>query len=200
MSEPTSQHHRADGLTQHYKIDNFTFKDGTGPTSIQLAYLDINPISEKVALVLTCFRGRLPSTTTFRDGALKGHRVIVVALFGNGESSSPSNMAEFPPSLNYEDCVHAQHQLISSHLEIQSIDVVVGFSMGGQCSYYWTLMYPKIVRNAVVICSSARTSRHNYQFLEGPKAALENSSDYRKGERNGTSTKPFSGLRAFGNN
>lgn len=183
---------------QHYKIDDFTFSDGTGPTSIQLAYLDINPTADKVALVITCFRGRLSSTLTFSHGALKDHRVIVVALFGNGESSSPSNSTNFPESLNYQDCVRAQHQLLHSHLNIQSIDVVIGFSMGGQCSYYWTLMHPELVRNAVIICSSARTSRHNYQFLEGPKAALEYSADYRKGDSNESSSKTLGGLRAFG--
>jgi homoserine O-acetyltransferase len=189
MPEPTAQ---------KFQIDNFTFTDGTGPTSIQLAYLDINPTADKVALIPTCFRGRLATTLTFSHGALKNYRVIVVALFGNGESSSPSNMTNFPQSLNYQDCVRAQHQLMKSYLNIQAIDVVVGFSMGGQCSYYWTLMYPELVRNAVIICSSARTSRHNYQFLEGPKAALECSADYRKGESNEASSKPLAGLRAFG--
>lgn len=185
-------------IVQQYQIHDFTFKDGTGPTSIQLAYLDINSTANKVALVLTCFRGRLASTLNFGSGTLRDHRIIVVALFGNGESSSPSNMADFPPSLDYQDCVRAQHQLIQLYLNIQIIDVVVGFSMGGQCAYYWTMMYPDFVRNAVIICSSARTSRHNYQFLEGPKAALENSVDYKKGQRTETSSMPLSGLRAFG--
>jgi homoserine O-acetyltransferase len=166
--------------------------------SVQLAYLDINSTANKVALVLTCFRGRLASTLNFSSGALRDHRIIVVALFGNGESSSPSNMADFPLSLDYQDCVRAQYQLIKSYLNIHIIDVVVGFSMGGQCAYYWTMMYPDFVRNAVIICSSARTSRHNYQFLEGPKAALENSVDYKKGERTETSSMPLRGLRAFG--
>ncbi|KAI5304870.1 hypothetical protein KEM56_005781 [Ascosphaera pollenicola] len=183
---------------QHYQIDNFTFQDGTGPTSVQLAYADINPAADKVALVVTCFRGRIPTTCSYSDGALKNHRVIIVALFCNGESSSPSNMTDFPPSPTYIDCVRAQHQLIHSHLKIQSLDVVLGFSMGGQCTYYWTLMHPELVRNAVVICSAARTSRHNYQFLEGPKAALEYSADYRKEDGSATTAKPVGGLRAFG--
>ncbi|KAJ5373492.1 hypothetical protein N7517_005498 [Penicillium concentricum] len=185
-------------VPQHYQIDDFTFQNATDATSIQLAFLDINPTAEKVALVLTSFRGRLSSTLTFSHGALKDHRVIAVALFGNGESSSPSNMVNFPPLLTYQDCVRAQHQLINSHLNIQTIDVVVGFSMGGQCSYYWTLMYPDLVRNAVIICSSSRTSRHNYQFLEGPKAALEYAADYHQGDRNDPSSRPLGGLRAFG--
>ncbi|KAJ3540142.1 hypothetical protein NM208_g5195 [Fusarium decemcellulare] len=180
---------------QHYTINDFTFHDGTGPTAVQLAYLDINSGAEKTALILTCFRGRLLSTLAFANGALQDHRIIVVALFGNGESSSPSNMTKFPQSPDYRDCVRAQHQLLTSHLNVEAIDVVMGFSMGGQCSYYWTLIHPEMVRNAVIICSSARTSRHNYQFLEGPKAALEYSADYRERDRNGSAP---GGLRAFG--
>lgn len=58
--------------------------------------------------------------------------------------------------------------------------------MGGQITYHWIASYPSFVKNAVIVCSSARTSRHNIQFLEGPKAALENAKDEE------------SGLRAFG--
>ncbi|KAF4466292.1 hypothetical protein FALBO_6852 [Fusarium albosuccineum] len=83
----------------------------------------------------------------------------------------------------------------ATHINVEAIDVIVGFSMGGQCSYYWTLMHPEMVRNAVIICSSARTSRHNYQFLEGPKAALEYSADYQQRDGNGSTP---GGLRAFG--
>ncbi|KAB5542726.1 Alpha/Beta hydrolase protein [Coniochaeta sp. 2T2.1] len=184
--------------TQVYELRGFSFQDGTSLPSARLAYLDINPQASKTALVITCFRGKLKSTLNFSDGALRDHRVIVVALFGNGESSSPSNTEGFPGStLDYRDCVRAQKPLVTDHLNIPSLDVVVGFSMGGQCTYHWTLMYPDLVRNAVIICSSARTSRHNYQFLEGPKTALQNAVDYvdkDRAPRDGVSR----GLRAFG--
>ncbi|KAH8903504.1 alpha/beta-hydrolase [Coniochaeta sp. PMI_546] len=165
-------------MTQFYEIRDFSFQDGTTLSSARLAYLDLNPNASKTALVISCFRGRLKSTLNFAEGVLRNHRVIVVALFGNGESSSPSNTSGFPDVISYRDCVRAQRELIATQLNILSLDVVVGFSMGGQCTYHWTLMYPELVRNAVIICSSARTSRHNYQFLEGPKAALQNAVDY----------------------
>ncbi|KAJ9151514.1 Alpha/beta-hydrolase [Coniochaeta hoffmannii] len=186
--------------TQFYELRDFTFHDGTTLSSARLAYVDINPTVPKTALVITCFRGRLTSTLTFADGALRDHRVIVAALFGNGESSSPSNTQGFPSTIDYRDCVRAQHSLLTSHLDIPSpLDVVVGFSMGGQCAYYWTLMYPDLVRSAVMICSSARTSRHNYQFLEGPKAALQNAVDYVDRDRGLPESGGVSrGLRAFG--
>jgi homoserine O-acetyltransferase len=182
---------------QSFEIRDFAFENGTVLPSAKLCYLDLNPEHSKTALVITCFRGRLQQTTNFADGALKDHRVIVVALFGNGESSSPSNSQSFPEAIRYTDCVRAQKELLTSHLGLQSVDVVLGFSMGGQCTYHWSVMYPEFVRNAVIICSSARTSRHNYQFLEGPKAALENAIDY-VDKSLAPASEPSRGLRAFG--
>jgi homoserine acetyltransferase len=184
--------------TCHYELQNFQFQNGATLSSVRLAYLDLNREASKTALIITCFRGRLQSTCTFAKGALRDHRIIVVALFGNGESSSPSNTHEFPQSIDYRDCVRAQHELLSTHLKLPSVDVILGFSMGGQCTYYWTLMYPEYVCNAVMICSSARTSRHNYQFLEGPKAALQNAIDYQCEDSGSTASSPSRGLHAFG--
>jgi homoserine acetyltransferase len=63
---------------------------------------------------------------------------------------------------------------------------MLGFSMGGQITYHWIATHPYFVKNAVIVCSSARTSRHNVQFLEGPKTALESAAT------------PEQGIRAFG--
>ncbi|OBR02042.1 Homoserine acetyltransferase [Colletotrichum higginsianum IMI 349063] len=177
----------------YFDLPNFTFTDGTTLSLARLAYLDINSAAPKVALIPTCFKGTLHSTLTFSSGVLQNHRIIVVALFGNGESSSPSNTTSFPASLDYRDCVRAQHALLS-HLGINVVDVILGFSMGGQTTYHWAVMYPAMVRNAVIICSSARTSGHNRQFLEGPSAALENAVDY-TGQPQDYAPR---GVRAFG--
>ncbi|KAM5380103.1 hypothetical protein ACJZ2D_003750 [Fusarium nematophilum] len=183
---------------RHYSIPDFKFLDGTTLPQIQLAYLDLNPKASKLAVVFTCFRGRLQSTLNYANGALRHCRIIVVALFGNGESSSPSNTAGFAKSIDYQDCVRAQHQLITQHLGLERIDVLVGFSMGGQCAYYWLVMHPDMVENAVLICSSAQTSQHNYQFLEGPSAALENAVDYADEAHRLANTNSPRGMRAFG--
>lgn len=188
-----------DTTIQYFTIDKFHFQDGTALPQVQLAYREFNPTETKIALIPTCFRGRINSTLNFANGALRGYRVIVVALFGNGESSSPSNTPHFPQTLDYRDCVRAQHKLITEHLRLGKIDVMLGFSMGGQCTYHWATMYPSMILNAVIICSSAKTSLHNYQFLEGPKAALENSIDYIHGQfRINRKAPPLRGLHAFG--
>lgn len=188
-----------DTAIQHFTINNFKFQDGTTLPKVQLAYREFNPTKTKTALIPTCFRGRINSTLNFANGALRDYRVIVVALFGNGESSSPSNTSNFPQTLDYRDCVRAQHKLITEHLRLEKIDVMVGFSMGGQCTYHWAAMHPSMILNAVIICSSAKTSLHNYQFLEGPKAALESSVDYIDGSfRTNRESPPLRGLHAFG--
>lgn len=58
--------------------------------------------------------------------------IIIPALFGNGQSSSPSNMPDlrpFPDVLMYDN-VRAQHELVTKHLGIKHARAVLGWSMG----------------------------------------------------------------------
>lgn len=80
--------------------------------------------------------------------------------------------------MHYEDVIRAHYHLLTQGLGIERLDAVIGFSMGGQQAYHWAVMYPDFVGSIVSICSSARTSPHNYAFLEGPIASLANSVDY----------------------
>lgn len=82
------------------------------------------------------------------------------------------------------------------------LEAVIGFSMGGQQTYHWAAMHgtgsDPFVKRAVVICGSAKTSGHNYAFLEGPTSALITSHDYDQGRYKKNGVKPTQGLRAFG--
>ena len=180
-----------------YAIPSFNFADGSS-LPIHVAYRSFNPTASKKALIPTCYGGRINTTLNFTDGALKDYHVVVVAMLGNGESSSPSDTANFPHELRYQDCVNSQYRLLTEHLGIQQLDVVIGFSMGGQQAFYWPVMYPDFVKNSVPICGSARTSPHNIAFLEGPKGALLNSIDYEDGAYKAKAIIPERGLRAFG--
>jgi len=173
----------SDGTTRYYEINDFKFQNGIVLPRVKVAYQIINPTKSKIAVVHTCFRGRLGTTLTFANGVLKNHKIILIALFGNGESASPSNTSDFPKTLDYQDCVKAQHVLLTRELGIDHADVMLGFSMGGQITYHWIATHPSFVKYAVIICSSAKTSQHNYQFLEGPKAALESAVDEVRGKR-----------------
>ena len=118
-------------------------------------------------------------------------------MLGNGESSSPSNTPNFPQT-DYRDCIRSQYQLLTEELGIKGLEAVIGFSMGAQQAYYWAYMYPDFMRCVVPICGSAKTSYHNWAFLEGPKAALINSVDYADGTYNAKGINPIRGLGAFG--
>lgn len=79
-----------------FEISDFTFASGA-KQSVKIAYQSINPTSTKgTVLIPTCFGGRINTTLTFTTGALREYHVVVVAMLGNGESSSPSNDETFP--------------------------------------------------------------------------------------------------------
>ncbi|KAH7067133.1 Alpha/Beta hydrolase protein [Paraphoma chrysanthemicola] len=171
----------ADTDVAYFELKDFTFEDGTTVPTARVAYKILNQERTKVAVVHTCFRGRIHTTLTHADGALQKYKIIIIALFGNGESSSPSNTPGFAKRIEYQDCVNAQYRLLTEKLGIEEVDVMLGFSMGGQLTYRWITSHTKFVKNAVIVCSSAKTSRHNFQFLEGPKAALESAATPEQG-------------------
>ena len=192
---PSSVEYDGTGIT-HYTIPNFRFHAGS-TLSIRVAYRSFNPSCAKVVCIPTCYGGRINTTLNFTSGALQDYHVVVIAMLGNGESSSPSNTPDFP-QVDYRDCVRAQYEVLTKELGVKELEAVIGFSMGAQQAYYWACMYPDFIKNAVVICGSAKTSPHNYAFLEGPKGALMNSIDYADGEYKVKGVKPLRGLRAFG--
>lgn len=58
-------------------------------------------------------------------------------------------------------------------------------------------MYPNVVQRILPFCSSARTSPHNYVFLEGPKSALLADPDFLDGWYYKRNIYPERGMRAF---
>ena len=98
----------------------------------------------------------------------------MTALFGNGESSSPSNSRKpyaFPRVLFYDN-VRAQHELVTKRLGVRHAYAVLGWSMGASQTYQWGTQYPEFMDLLIPFCGSAKTSLHNAVFLEGVKAAL----------------------------
>lgn len=128
------------------------------------------------------------------------HFIVIPNMFGNGLSSSPSNT---PPPFDCGryphftvcDNVTLQHRLVAGALGIGRLRLAVGWSMGAQQAYHWAALYPEMVERLAAICGSARTSPHNFVFLEGVKAALTADAAYRDGWFH---EHPVRGLRAMG--
>lgn len=121
-------------------------------------------------------------------------------MFGNGESSSPSNLADQPLAtrtdlFTHVDNVRAQQQMLARVFGIERLCLVYGWSMGAQQALHWGALYPDRVERIAAICGTAKTSPHNLVFLGSLRAALTADPAW-DGER--FLTKPERGLRAFG--
>ena len=125
--------------------------------------------------------------------------IIIPNMLGNGLSSSPSNTPaphDGPrfPLVTVRDNVMLQHRLVTEVFGITTLKLVTGHSMGAQQSFQWGALFPAMVQRIAPFCGSARTSRHNWLFLEGCKSALLADGDFAGGDY---TTPPRRGIRAF---
>ena len=125
--------------------------------------------------------------------------IIVPNLLGNGLSSSPTNTPaphDGPrfPLVTVRDNVLLQHRLVSELFGIRTLTLVTGHSMAAQQAYQWASLFPDMVQRVAPFCGSARTSRHNWLFLEGCKSALLADAAFADGDY---IVPPVAGIRAF---
>lgn len=126
--------------------------------------------------------------------------IVIPNQFGNGLSTSPSNLAEpfglgRNPLFTHWDNAHAQRRLLKEVLGIEKLALVYGWSMGGQQALHWGALFPDAVKGICAVCTSARTSPHNKVFLEGIRGILMLDPAYRDGR---FVERPVKALRAFG--
>jgi homoserine O-acetyltransferase/O-succinyltransferase len=126
--------------------------------------------------------------------------IVIPNMLCNGLSSSPSNalppqdQGRFP-NITLADNIRVQYRLLTEQFAIDRIQLVYGWSMGGQQAYHWAALHPEMVARIAVVCGSAKTAPHNYVFLEGLKFALMADPNWRDGWFSET---PVRGLRAMG--
>jgi len=126
--------------------------------------------------------------------------IIIVSLFGNGLSSSPSNTA-WPlqgtryPAVTLLDAVRVQRQCLRDLWGIDRLALAYGWSMGAMQAYHWAAHFPDAVARLAVVCGAARCSPHNRVFLDGVRHALTADAAYQDGM---FTTRPTRGLRAMG--
>ena len=125
--------------------------------------------------------------------------IVIPNQFGNGLSTSPSNLAEpfglgRNPLFTHWDNVHAQERLLREKFGVTRLALVYGWSMGGQQALHWGALFPDRVARICAVCTSARTSPHNKVFLEGIRATLTADAAWRDGR---FVERPVRALRAF---
>ena len=189
-----------------FELGDVVLQSGLTLRQAKLAYKTYGALSaaRDNVIVMPTFYGGQHTETEAMMGAGRAldpqqYFIIVPNMFGNGLSSSPSNTpppfdrAAFPHITLYDNVV-CQHRLVTEHLGIHRVKLVVGFSMGAQQAFQWGALYSDMVQAIAPLCGSARTSPHNYLFLEGVKAALMADAAFAEGWYQAP---PVKGLRAF---
>ena len=189
-----------------FKLGDLKLLSGEVIKSAQLAYKTygtLNANCDNVILLPTFYTGtHVRNEGFFGPGRAidpSKYFIVSVNMFGNGLSSSPSNTTspqDGPsfPLVSLWDNVVCQHKLLTEHLGVKRLALVTGWSMAGCQAYQWATQFPDMVNAILPFCSSAKTSPHNFVFLEGVKAALCADQTWNNG--NYTSP-PIRGLKAF---
>jgi homoserine acetyltransferase len=165
-----------------YPLGDFALQSGTTLPSAHLAYLTLGSPSLPAIIYPTWYSGTISTNLWLTGPSLtldpEKFHIIIPALFGNGESTSPSNWAHKDdaskrfPEVSFYDNVRAQHLLVTEGLGLERARAVVGWSMGAGQTFQWATQFPGFMELCVPFCGSAKTSLHNQVFLEGVKAAL----------------------------
>ena len=189
-----------------FSLGNVQLQSGEVLEDAKLAYKtygELNAARDNVVVIPTFYTG-----THVRNEAYFGagravdpahHFVVSPNLFGNALSTSPSNAiaacrgSHFPTTTLFDN-VACQQRLLVEALGIERIALVMGWSMGACQSFQWGAQYPDRVDAILPFCGSAKTSPHNYVFLDGVKAALQADAAYAGGDY---VEPPAQGLKAF---
>src|SRR5262249_28263685 len=126
--------------------------------------------------------------------------LVATEMFGNGQTSSPSNTPEpfhgprFPVT-TIRDNVEAVHRLLVDELHITHVRAIIGFSMGAEQAFQWAVSHPDFADRIVATSGTARAWPHGIVRLESQIAALTTDPAFNNGDY---TTEPRKGIEAFG--
>jgi homoserine O-acetyltransferase len=155
----------------------------------------LNEAKDNAILVTTWYSG---THQIFRDvyigpdHALNPDRwfIVVINQIGNGLSTSPHNasgsnasigMSRFP-HVRIGDDVVAQERLLREHFGIETLQLVVGGSMGAQQTYEWMVRFPGRVRRAAPIAGTAQNTPHDFLYTKALMEAITSDPGFKDGE------------------
>ena len=137
-----------------FVMDKFTFESGATVPNVKVVYGTyghLNAARDNVVLLPSHYMANHHGYEWLIGPglALDTAKLFLVAteLFGNGQSSSPSNTPEpfhgprFPVA-TIRDNVEAVHRLLVDSLHVGHLRAVIGFSMGAEQAFQWAVSYP----------------------------------------------------------
>ncbi len=193
---------------QHeFTIKNFKTESGTVLPEAKIVYGTygkLDPAGDNAVLLPSHYMAKMNGYGWLIGPgmALDPDKLFLVTseLFGNGRSSSPSNTPE-PfhgprfPVMTIRDNVNAVHQMLTEQLHVKHLRAVIGFSMGAQQAFQWSVSYPDYMDRIVVTSGTAKTYGHGIARNEGQIAAITADENFKGGDY---TEEPAKGISAFG--
>ncbi|MEN6619502.1 MAG: homoserine O-acetyltransferase [Rikenellaceae bacterium] len=166
----------------------FIFESGERLEKLEICYHYTDNISEAREVIWICHALTANSNPQEWWSDLVGegklfdtnrYTIICANMIGSCYGSSgPSSFRDSTrqyllsfPKVSVRDIVKA-HNLLREHIGIKSIDLVVGGSIGGFQALEWSIMYPDIVKNMVLIACNSKVSPWGTAFNESQRMAL----------------------------
>lgn len=102
---------------------------------------------------------------------------------GHGESSKPSDGMRLAfPRYDYDDMVRAQYRMLAEDAGVESLDMIIGTSMGCMHSFVWGPEYPGFVERFVPLaCNAIEIAGRNRMFRQMIIDGFEDDPDYDEG-------------------
>lgn len=119
-----------------FNLGNFTLQSSITLQNAYIAYKTFGDASNPAIVYPTWYSGLISDNEWLigDDMALspKKYYIVIPALFGNGQSMSPSNTPEPRPfpQITMFDNVAAQYRLVTEGLGVTHLRAVLGWSMG----------------------------------------------------------------------
>lgn len=171
----------------------FTLESGQTLGGLRIVYSDYGPKNPKRIIwvchalsgsseVLEWWSGLVGKAQIFDP---ENDRVICANVIGSCYGTTGAQDLESPldfPLITIKDMVKA-HQVLADHLQIRSIDVLIGASLGGQQALEWSVTNHSLIRNLILIATNAFHSPFGRAFNEAQRLALQ--ADQTFGQTNG---------------
>ena len=179
-------------------IGRLDLEEGGSIPDCQLAvatFGELNEAKDNAILITTWYSGTHQiwrDVYIGPDHALNPERYFIVAInqIGNGLSTSPHNaaganaeiaMSKFP-HVRIGDDVVAQERLLREHFGIETLQLVVGGSMGAQQTYEWAVRFPDKVLRAAPIAGTAQNTPHDFLYTQALMDAITSDPGWTGGE------------------
>jgi len=173
------------GPHEYFELGDFSLVSDEVLLGARIAYKTagvLNEAKDNAILFPHMWSGTSASMESFvgSDRPLDPSKYFIIfpGQFANGFSTSPSNAATPQnggnfPNIMIGDDVIAQHRLVTEKFGISQLQLVTGWSMGAEQTYEWAVRYPDMVKRAVPIAGTAKTTPHNYIFVRSHENAIK---------------------------